>query len=38
VEGYAANLLIVTIGNVIGGGLLVAFVYWLVYRTDRQPG
>jgi formate/nitrite transporter len=30
--GYAANLLIVTIGNVIGGGVLVALVYWLVYR------
>ncbi len=30
--GYAANLLVVTIGNVIGGGVLVALVYWLVYR------
>lgn len=36
--GYGANLLIVTIGNVIGGGVLVALVYWLVYRKDRQPG
>lgn len=31
--GYAANLLIVTAGNVFGGGVLVALVYWLVYRT-----
>ena len=30
--GYAANLLFVTIGNVIGGGVLVALVYWVVYR------
>jgi formate transporter len=31
------NLLPVTIGNVIGGGLLVGLVYWFVYlrrRTD----
>ncbi len=32
--GFAANLLVVTIGNVIGGGVLVALVYWLVYRRD----
>lgn len=30
--GYAANLLVVTVGNVVGGGVLVALVYWLVYR------
>ena len=35
--GYAANLLIVTIGNVIGGGVLVALVYWLVYRRRCGP-
>lgn len=33
VAGYASNLLIVTI--VIGSGLLVALVYWLIYRKDR---
>jgi formate/nitrite transporter len=27
----AHNLLFVTIGNVIGGGVLVALVYWLIY-------
>ncbi len=30
--GFAANIAIVTIGNAIGGGVLVALVYWLVYR------
>ncbi len=35
--GYAANILVVTIGNVIGGGVLVALVYWLVYGKGSQP-
>jgi formate/nitrite transporter len=30
-----ANLLPVTIGNVIGGALLVGAVYWFVYRRPR---
>lgn len=35
---YAANLLLVTVGNVIGGGGLVALVYWLVYgRPGASP-
>jgi formate transporter len=30
------NLLPVTIGNVIGGAVMVGLVYWLVYvRTER---
>ena len=29
------NLLPVTIGNVIGGGLLVGAVYWFVYLRRR---
>lgn len=29
---FLQNLLVVTAGNVVGGGLLVAMVYWLVYR------
>ncbi len=35
--GYAQNLAIVTAGNIFGGGVLVALVYWLVYgqRTPR---
>jgi formate/nitrite transporter len=34
-QGYAANLAVVTVGNVIGGGVLVAGVYWLVYHRAR---
>jgi formate transporter len=32
--GIAHNLVFVTIGNVIGGGVLVALVYWLVYLAS----
>lgn len=35
-EGYAVGLAIVTAGNVIGGGVLVALVYWLVYRWSAR--
>ena len=30
------NLLPVTIGNVIGGALMVGVVYWLVYLRPRK--
>lgn len=33
--GFLANLIPVTLGNIVGGGVLVAMVYWLVYL---QPG
>ena len=34
-----ANLVPVTIGNVIGGGVLVGAVYWFVYLRERRvPG
>jgi formate transporter len=34
----AGNLLPVTIGNVIGGSLMVGAIYWFVYlRNDRRP-
>ncbi len=36
--GYGENLLIVTIGNIIGGGVLVALVYWLVYGRPSGRG
>ena len=35
IVGAVNNLMLVTIGNIIGGTLLVAWVYWFVYlRTD----
>jgi formate/nitrite transporter FocA (FNT family) len=30
--GFGANLLPVTLGNIVGGAVLVALVYHLVYR------
>ena len=35
--GFLGNLVPVTAGNVIGGGVFVAGVYWLCYRY-RAPG
>jgi formate/nitrite transporter FocA (FNT family) len=36
VAGAARNLLVVTAGNIVGGTLLVAGVYWIAYlRGDR---
>lgn len=39
-EGVVANLVPVTIGNIIGGALAVAAVYWFVYLRPREssPG
>ena len=31
--GLLANLVPVTLGNIIGGGVFVAAVYWLVYLS-----
>lgn len=31
-----ANLLPVTLGNVVGGGVLVALAYWFVYRRAKR--
>ncbi len=33
---FVANLLPVTIGNIIGGGVLVGAIYWWVYLRDDQ--
>ncbi len=35
--GFLSNLVPVTLGNVVGGGVLVAAVYWSVYLW-RNPG
>lgn len=35
--GFWANLLPVTLGNVAGGGLFVAFAYWFVYLRGEAP-
>ena len=34
-DAVIGNLLPVTIGNVIGGALMVGLVYWLVYLRRR---
>jgi len=34
--GFIANLVPVTIGNMIGGGVLVAGVYWVCYRDSSN--
>ncbi|MBC2836676.1 formate/nitrite transporter family protein [Paragemmobacter straminiformis] len=34
--GLLVNLIVVTAGNVVGGGLLVALVYWLIYLRAPQ--
>jgi formate transporter len=34
VQEFVNNLIPVTLGNIIGGGVFVAFVYWLIYGTN----
>ena len=34
VQDFVGNLVPVTLGNIVGGGVFVAFVYWLIYGTD----
>ena len=35
--GFALNLVAVSLGNIIGGSVLVALVYWLVYIRPSAP-
>lgn len=35
---YGASLAVVTAGNIVGGGVLVALVYWLIYRWRGSAG
>ena len=34
--GLARNIVVVTLGNMVGGTVLVALVYWLVYLRHRH--
>jgi formate/nitrite transporter len=36
IAGYLTNLIPVTVGNIIGGGVFVAGVYWLIYLRGRD--
>jgi len=36
-SGFFANLIPVTLGNIVGGGVFVAFVFWVIYlRPARE--
>ncbi|MDR0911427.1 MAG: formate/nitrite transporter family protein [Methanobrevibacter sp.] len=35
-QGFANNIVPVTIGNIIGGAIFVAFLYWLVYLRGKE--
>ena len=35
IQGFLDNLLVVTTGNIFGGGFLVALVYWFIYRRPQ---
>lgn len=39
VSGLIGNMVPVTLGNIVGGGVFVALVYWLIYLygQDREP-
>ena len=36
--GFLANLVPVTLGNIVGGGVFVALVYWLIYLRHDGNG
>ncbi len=38
VGGFVSNLVPVTIGNIIGGGVMVAAVYWFIYLRKIHAG
>jgi formate/nitrite transporter len=37
IAGFSGNLLFVTLGNIVGGSLCVAIVYWIVYLRSSRP-
>lgn len=38
IAGFLTNLIPVTLGNVVGGGVFVALVYWIVYLRHADKG
>jgi formate/nitrite transporter FocA (FNT family) len=36
--GFLGNLIPVTLGNIVGGSILVALVYWLIYGCRPTRG
>jgi formate/nitrite transporter FocA (FNT family) len=36
VMGFFGNLLPVTIGNIVGGAIMVALIYWLIIVLPRR--
>ena len=35
--GFVANQVPVTLGNIVGGGVFIAFVFWMIYlRPVRE--
>jgi formate/nitrite transporter len=37
-SGFVHNLIPVTLGNIVGGTLLVAAIYWFIYLRGTPPG
>jgi formate transporter len=37
-QGFIGNLVSVTTGNIFGGGVMVAVVYWFIYRRPQEAG
>ena len=36
--GFIGNLIPMTLGNIAGGGVFVALVYWLIYLYGQSQG
>lgn len=37
ISGFLGNLIPVTIGNLLGGGLMVGAMYWFIYLRSERP-
>ncbi len=35
--GFLYNLLFSTVGNIIGGGIFIASIYWLIFKVEVRP-